>query len=216
MNVSRSNNRIVNIVPSEFEHWVESVGGEKELSAFINTNDIQQRRKRRRRRSLLSNMTYPISAPINDTTTTVKEEQVQEPQSQSQLSKKSSSWFTDFLFHHPKKPNNKSPIKKFSKQATIHSPQIPSLPRRYPVPIEHTICQLGMFKLSTPKRPLRQQVLISNLLVDYTSRIISLQQFTTPIITTTNIHYDNSTTALNIIPPRITSTSYHCHVAVKN
>jgi hypothetical protein len=49
-NTARKNYKII---PSEFEHWIQSNGGEKDFSLLINTKVT-----RRKRRSLLSNVSY--------------------------------------------------------------------------------------------------------------------------------------------------------------
>jgi hypothetical protein len=49
-NITRKN---TNIIPSEFEHWIQSNGGERNFSLLINTKITQRKRK-----SLLSNVSY--------------------------------------------------------------------------------------------------------------------------------------------------------------
>lgn len=101
---------------------------------------------------------------------------------------KKPSWFTGLLQKKPGKPvtppdspSNKSTISAFfntkkvassfvEKKKIIPPPHQP-LPTRYPFPIERAIQHISYMKLSNPKRPIRQQVLISNLLYQHTTTI---------------------------------------------
>lgn len=101
------------------------------------------------------------------------------------LKKKSSisNFFSKALSHNGKESNNTKPIDKQSnskkqndvvdtkksKKKNKGEPIVPVLPIRYTIQTERAIYRLSHFKLNNPRRPLRQQVTISNMMYWYLS-----------------------------------------------
>lgn len=99
--------------------------------------------------------------------------------------------------------------KKKKKEKKLHSTIPTPLVTRYPLDIERAIYQLSHIKLSNAKRPLQQQVAISNMMYWYLSitqpmrKVVTTTTNTTAstTATTTTATTTTITTTTNTIPP---------------
>lgn len=88
-----------------------------------------------------------------------------------------------------------------------------NIPSRYPAPIERAIYQISFTKLSNPRRPLLQQVLISNMIYQYTSMIrnqIAMHSSKKQSIVLSSMMYQKPSYG-PYIPPRSASTAVVGH-----